>query len=85
MKLHPTRFKQYTKGELRGRMMTEIIASPRGKRVLCECQEALDRPANGDEGSRKLVLTRYASELDIFTWELEDLLNRIAGDKPGKQ
>lgn len=76
MKLHPTRFKQYTKGELRGRMMMEILASENGQRVLRECQEASDRPANYDRQSRKLVLTRFAMELDILTWELEDLLKR---------
>jgi hypothetical protein len=76
MKLHPIRFKQAGKRELRGRMMTEILASDKGKRILRECQEALDRPANTDETSRKLVLARFADELDIFPFELEDLLKR---------
>jgi len=57
--------------------MTEILASANGQRVLHECRETLDRPANSDEQSRKLVLTRFASELDIFTYELEDLLKRM--------
>jgi hypothetical protein len=78
VKLRPTRFKQYTKSELRGRMMTEILASENGQRILRECKETLDRPANSDEQSRKLVLTRFACELDIFTYELEDLLKRVA-------
>jgi hypothetical protein len=76
VKLHATRFKQAGKSELRGRMMTEILASENGRRALRECQETLDRPANIDETSRKLVLSRFANELDIFTWELEDLLKR---------
>jgi hypothetical protein len=78
MKLHPTRFKQYTKDVLRGRMMTEVLASENGKRVLRECQEVLDRPANSDEQSRRLVLARFANELGIYASELEDLLKRIA-------
>jgi hypothetical protein len=57
--------------------MTEILTSANGQRVLRECQETLDRPANSDEQSRKLVLRRFASELDIFTYELEDLLKRM--------
>jgi hypothetical protein len=78
MKANPYRFAQAGKSELRGRMMTEILASENGQRVLRECQETLGRPANSDEQSRKLVLTRFASELDIFTYELEDLLKRMA-------
>jgi hypothetical protein len=76
VKLHPTRFKQASKSELRGRMMTEILASENGKRVLRECQETLDRPANIDETSCKLVLARFVNELDIFPLELEDLQKR---------
>jgi hypothetical protein len=59
-------------------MMTEILATRR--RTLQECHETLDRPANADEDSRKLILQRYASELDIFTHELEDLLARLVGE-----
>jgi hypothetical protein len=77
MKVNPYRFAQAGKDALRGRMMTAILASENGKRALRECQETLDRPANSDEESRKLVLTRFAIELDIFTYELEDLLRRV--------
>ena len=56
--------------------MTEILASLNGQRVLRQCQEALDLPVNSDEISRKLVLARFANELDILPWELEDLLKR---------
>jgi hypothetical protein len=43
-----------------------------------ECQEALDLPVNGDADSRKLVLARFAMELDLFPHELEELLVRTA-------
>jgi len=39
----------------------------------------LDRPANADDYSRQLVLQRFATELDIYEHELEDLLMRLAG------
>ena len=84
MKLHPMRLKQYTRYELRGRKLTEILSSENGNRVLRQCQEALDRPANADGYSRHLVLLRFATELDIFYYELEDLLKRLADEEPKK-
>lgn len=82
MKLHPTRLKQYTRYELRGRKIAEIWSSENGRRVLRQCQEALGRPANADGPSRHLVLQRFAAELDIFDHELEDLLKRVAQEEP---
>ena len=76
MRLHPFRAAQVGKHILRERMAAEIAKSPAGQRVLRECQEALDRPANADETSRKLVLSRYADELSLFVYELEELLAR---------
>ena len=84
MKLHPTRFHLAGRGELRGRMMTEIFTSANGQRVLRECQETLDRPVNADNYSHQLVLERFATELDIYDYELEDLLKRLAGAEPKK-
>jgi hypothetical protein len=66
-------------------MMTEIFTSANGQRVLRECQEALDKPANADEYSRRLVIQRYATELDIFEYELADLLKRLADEEPKKE
>jgi hypothetical protein len=80
MKLRPMRNTQATKGELRGRMMTEILTSANGQRALRECQADLDMPVNSDETSRKFVIRRYATELDIYDYELEDLLKRFAAD-----
>ena len=57
-------------------MMTAILASSNGQRVLRECKAALDLPVNSDEESRRLVFARFADELDIFPSELEDLLKR---------
>jgi hypothetical protein len=57
-------------------MVAEIFASSNGQRVLRECKEALALPVNSDEQSRKLVLARFADELDILSWELEELLVR---------
>lgn len=85
MKLHPTRFHLAGRSELRGRMMTEIFTSANGQRVLRECQETLDRAANSDEYSHRLVIQRYATELDIFEHELEDLLKRLADEEPKKE
>jgi hypothetical protein len=85
MKLHPTRNRFAGRSELRGRMMTEIFTSERGQRVLRECQETLDRPANADDYSQQLVLERFATELDIYEYELEDLLKRLAGAGPKKE
>jgi hypothetical protein len=75
MKTHPCRFAQAGKDILRGRMVTEIAKSPAGQRVLRECQASLDLPVNSDELSRKLVLQRFAAELDLFPYELEELLS----------
>ena len=83
MKLHPTRNKHVGRDVLRGRMMTEIYASENGKRVLRECQETLDRPANCDEDSQNLVLDRFACELNIYPHELQDLLKRFAAEEIG--
>jgi hypothetical protein len=82
MKLRPTRFHLAGRSELRGRMMTEVFTSANGQRVLRECQETLDRPANADEYSRQLVMQRFAIELDIFDYELADLLKRLADEEP---
>jgi hypothetical protein len=84
MKLHPTRLKQYIRYELRGRKMAEILSSENGKRVLRQCQEMLVKPANADGYSRHLVLQRFATELDVFDYELEDLLKRLADEEPQK-
>lgn len=74
MKVHPTRNKSAGKTLLRGRIMTAVFSSANGKRVIRECQEALNMPVNSDEESRRLVLSRYADEVDITPFELEDLL-----------
>lgn len=66
-------------------MMTEIFTSENGQRVLRECQETLDKPVNSDEYSRRLVIQRYATELDIFEHELGDLLTRLADEEPKKE
>ena len=84
MKLHPTRLKQYIRYELRGQKMAEILSSENGKRVLRQCQEMLVKPANADGYSRHLVLQRFATELDVFDYELEDLLKRLADEEPQK-
>ena len=62
-------------------MMTAILNSANGQRVIRECQQALDRPVNSDEISRRFVIRRYAYELDIYDYELEYLLGRIS-DRP---
>jgi hypothetical protein len=85
MKVHPTRNKLAGRSELRGRMMTDIFNSANGQRVLRECQETLDKPANADEHSRRLVMQRFATELDLFEYELVDLLKRLAGADPKKE
>jgi hypothetical protein len=76
MKPHPFRNPQAGRQELRGRMMTAILLSSNGQRVLRECKATLDLAVNSDAFSRKLVLTQYAGELDITLSELEDLLKR---------
>lgn len=76
MKANPTRNPQASRSEARGRMLRKIETSLAGKRVLRECQAALDRPVNSDPDSRKLVFARFAMELDIYTYELQDLLQR---------
>src|SRR5712692_535487 len=72
MKLHPFRAKQVGKHILRERMVAEIAKSPAGRRVIRECQEALDLPVKSDELSRKLVLERFAMEVDLYSRELEE-------------
>jgi hypothetical protein len=74
MKLHPMRNAHVGRSVLRGRIMSEIFSSANGQRVLRECRAALELSVNSDEESRKLVLARYAIELDIVAAELEDLL-----------
>jgi hypothetical protein len=76
MKSHPFRFAQAGRHIFRERMMTEIAKSPAGQRVIRECQEALEMPVNSDELSRKLVLERFAMEVDLYSYEIEELLAR---------
>lgn len=76
MKAHPFRGAQVGKHILRERITAKIAASPAGVRVIRQCQAALDRPVNSDPTSQKLVLQRYAIELDLFPAELEELLRR---------
>ena len=76
MKVNPTRFKGAGRSILRGRMMSDVFASPTGQRVIRECQECLSRPANSDEESRNLVLKRFADEVSLYPHELLELLAR---------
>ena len=78
MKVHPFRAAQAGRQVLRDRILAETEKSPAGIRVVRECQIALELPANSDSVSRKLVLQRYATELDIFPHELEELLQRAS-------
>jgi hypothetical protein len=78
MKVHPFRFAQAGRHVLRERIVSETAKSPAGQRVVRECQEALNLPVNSDPVSRKLVMTRFAMELDLFPHELEELLVRTA-------
>jgi hypothetical protein len=82
MKLHPFRAAHVGRSILRDRMISEIVKSPTGQRVIRECQEALDLPVNSDEISRKLVLNRFADELDLYPHELEELLVRTTPKEP---
>ena len=82
MKMHPTRNKFAGRSVLRSRMMAEVYASPTGKRVLRECQEALDRPVNSDEDSRMMVIERFADEVNLFPHEFADLLKRFVVGEP---
>lgn len=82
MKLHPFRAAHVGRSILRDRMISEIVKSPTGQRVIRECQEALDLPVNSDEISRKLVLNRFADELDLYPHELEELLVRTMPKEP---
>jgi hypothetical protein len=81
MKTHPARNNLATKSEFRDRITAAIFNSPSGRRVLEKCLEDLDKPVNSDEESRRLVLARYANELDILRYELEELLVRYSGSK----
>ncbi len=72
------RFHLAGKAELRRRITAEIFKSESGRRVLQECLEALARPANSDEYSRRLVLARYADELSITCDEMEELVLRYS-------
>jgi hypothetical protein len=76
MKTHPFRGAQAGKGILRDRILANTEKSLKGKRVVCECQEALAKPVNSDLESRKIVLNRFATELEIFPEEMEELLRR---------
>jgi hypothetical protein len=57
--------------------MSEVFASNNGQRVIRECQETLNHPANCDEESRSLVLNRYADEVNLYPHELLELLERF--------
>lgn len=76
MKMNPTRFKGAGRNILRSRMLAEVFASGKGQRVIRECLEALNRPANSDEYSRSLVLNRFADEVNLYPHELLELLGR---------
>jgi hypothetical protein len=76
MKLRPFRAKHVGKQILRDRMIAEVAKSPGGQRVIRECQAALNLPVNSDELSRRLVLDRFATEVDLYPYELEGLLAR---------
>lgn len=78
MNAHPTRFYLAGRRELRSRITAEIFKSESGRRVLAECAEALARPANSDEYSRRLVRARYADELSITVDEMEELVLRYS-------
>jgi hypothetical protein len=78
VKVRPTRFAQAGKNILRDRIVAEAEVSAKGRRIVKECLAALERPANQDSVSRRLVFSRYADELDLFPHELEDLLKRTA-------
>lgn len=78
MNVHPTRFHLAGRRELRGRITAEVFKSESGRRVLAECVEALARPANSDEHSRRLVFARYADELSITVDEMEELALRFS-------
>jgi hypothetical protein len=84
MQIRPTRFHLAGKGELRDRITAEIFKSESGRRVLSECLEALERPANSDEVSRRLVMGRYADELSITWYELQELLVRYSRSQEHK-
>jgi hypothetical protein len=77
MKIRPFRQKQAGKHILRERILADVSKSPAGIRVIKECQAALAVPVNADETSRKLIFGRYAAELDIFPYEMEELVARI--------
>jgi hypothetical protein len=83
MKTRPARNHLAGKRELRDRITAGIFKSESGRRVLKECLEALERPANSDEYSRRLVIARYASELSILEYELEELLVRYSRSQAG--
>ena len=78
MKLRPFRFAQAGRHVLRERIVADAAKSPAGQRVVRECQAALDLPVNSDPLSRQLVLKRFATELELFPHELEELLLRAA-------
>lgn len=80
MNIHPCRFAQAGKASLRGRICAAVFKSPYGQRVLRECQETLNKSANVDEYSQRLVIRRYAMELDLLPDELKDLLKRNRRD-----
>ena len=77
MKIRPFRHKLAGKHILREQMVAKIAKSPAGMRVVRECQTALALPVNSDVISRRLVVGRYADELDLFPHEMEELLERI--------
>jgi len=85
MKTQPFRAAQVGKHILRERMIAAIEKSSNGHRVIRECQEALELPVNSDPVSRRLVLQRFALELDLFPHELEGLLPRPVLTKTTKK
>jgi hypothetical protein len=60
-------------------VLAALAKSKNGRRALRECKATLDLPINNDSFSRRLVLMRYAEQLNITLLELEDLLMRGQG------
>ncbi len=58
----------------RERMLDEIARSADGQRVIKECRETFARPANEDDESQSLILTRFACELGVTKFEMRFLL-----------
>ena len=82
MKTHPFRGAQVGRNILRDRIVSAAEKSPNGQRVVAKCQATLDRPPNQDWLSRRIVIARYADELDLFPHEMESLLSRAIPKPP---